>query len=170
MRLQVRALRNFGHIRTLALVKTDQGGTHLIEHEHRKTRPRTVPPGRTINRRIKLFGLDLRQMPEIRFKQTLLGGHLRRAFQMLHAAAATNTEMRASRRHPTRRLLEYPLGLRNLVGRLAANAGEFDRFAGQCPLDEDRLALKPRNPACFVIQRFNDSGRHATSLSKSSTF
>ena len=163
VRLQVRALGDLGHIRTFALVKADQRGAGLVEHEHRKTRPRTVSPRRAVNRRIKLLGLDLRQMPEIGFKQTLLGSHLRRAFQMLHAASTTNAIMRAPWRYPARRLLEHPLSARNLVGRLAANADEFHRLTRQCALDKDRLALKPRNPACFVIQRFNDSAWHTKS-------
>ena len=111
-----------------------------------------------MNRRQQLAGAHAADVPERVLEHALLGGDLRRRFQMLQAAAAADAEMRAKRRHTRRTGAQNTRGACKLVGRPPAMNLDADELAGQGPFDEHRFAVDARDAAAFLIERGDEDG------------
>ena len=166
VRRQVRAGRHVGDVAALPLMEADQHPALLGDETRREPGAEAIAPGRAVDRRVELLGAQAAEVPEVAFKHALLGGHLRRRIEVLHAATAAAAVMRALGRHPVGRGLEDAVGLRDLVVRFAAEAGVFDLLARQRALDENGFALEAGDPACLVVERFDDTDRHAAFLNE----
>ncbi|EXI91045.1 MAG: hypothetical protein AW11_00386 [Candidatus Accumulibacter regalis] len=164
------ALSHVGNVAALALAKANQHGVFLGHEANREAGAIAIPPRRTMNRRVQLLGPDLAKMAQGVLEQALLGGHLRSAIEMLHAAPTANAEMRTAWRHAIRRRLEDAQGPRLLIGRLAAVDGIVDALPRQGAVDEDRLAVDHDQPAPLVVQRSNDSCGHRVHPQKNGRF
>jgi hypothetical protein len=158
---QYLALLHIGDVTASPLAKADQHAAFLGHEANRQPRAIAVSPCRTMNRRVQLLGTDLAKMAQVVFEQALLGRHLRTGIEMLHAATATDAEMRAARRHTIRRRIENTQRPRLFVSRFAAMNGVFDALARQGAGDENRRAVDHDQPAPLVVQRVNGSGGHA---------
>jgi hypothetical protein len=106
-------------------------------------------------------------MPEIVFQYALLDSDLGGGIEVLHTAAATHAKMRAARRDAITGGFFDAQGPRQFIRRLPAIAGVFDTLARQGTFDKNGFPVKPGDAPAFVIQRFDDSGRHAKSRQKS---
>ena len=151
-------------------MKTDQHSSFLLHQPRRQAGAEAVPPLRSLNRRVQLLGNQPAKMPQVRFEHALLGGHLCGGVKMLHAAPAAHPEMRTFGHDATGRCRKNPLHPRDLVGGLLPVAGEFNALAGQGPFHEYRFAFKTGDSTRLVIQRFNDSNRHAATPSQNAGF
>ena len=147
-------------------MKADQHAAFFRHHARRQPRAETIAPERPVNRRIELLCRDATEVPEIGFEHALLGRHLALGGKMLHAAATAHPEMRAFRLDAVGGRLDHPQHACVFIGWLLTIAGEFNFFARQGTIDENGLAFQPRDAPPFVIQRFDNSDRHAMPLQK----
>ena len=120
-----------------------------------------IPPVWPFDGRQHLLGLHVADVFEVVFQHALLGGDLRAGIQVLHAAAAADTEVRAIRRYAKRTRSQYLLHRRLVIVRLRPHDARHHRFAGQPSLDEYGLAVIAGDALAFVIGGFNvERDRH----------
>ena len=164
MRRQDRAGIHHCDVAAALLMETDQNAALLRHVAHRQAGAPPVAPGGTGNRRQHCFRTQPRQMPQRVFEHALLDCCLRAHFEMLHAAAATDAEMRTVRFDALTGGFENGLGRGLLERRLASIARINNQFTGQAALDENSLAIHMGDAAPFVIQRFDQCLRHGGSV------
>src|SRR3990172_3215801 len=71
---------------------------------------------------------------------------------MLHRAAAAIAEMSAARRDPIRRGAQQLEHDCLVVPAASARTAQPQLLAGQCPVDENRVAVDPAHAAAFVVE------------------
>ena len=140
-----------GDVAAAPLMEADQHAALAGHLAHAEPGPVAIAPRLALDRRQHLFRADATDLPETVFEHPLLDRHLRRRVEMLHRAAPAHAEMLAMWLHPGRRTGQHGHQVRQLVARLAPEAGVLDRLAGQGAGDEDRLAVQASDSPSFVI-------------------
>ena len=116
-----------------------------------------IPPVWPFDGRKHLLGLHVADVFEVVFQHALLGGDLRADIQVLHAAAAADTEVRAIRRYANGLGRSTLLHRRLCHSSASTRDARHHRFAGQPTLDEYGLAVIAGDALAFVIGGFNVS-------------
>jgi hypothetical protein len=94
-------------------------------------------------------------MPERIFQYALLGCCLRSGIKVLHTAAATDTEMRATRRHAQAGWFKDGFDTGDFEVGFASETAVSYALSRKRSLNEDGLAIEVRNSPAFMVQRFN---------------
>ena len=139
-------------------MKTHQHRILFRDIPHRQASAVPIAPRRPIYRRQYQFGLNLADMLEIIFHDTLFRRNLGASIQVLHAAPPARPKILALRNYAAESRLEYLGNLRQLKVLFLSVRAIGNQFARQGAFDEDGFAVHVGNAAAFLIKGFNDNG------------
>ena len=158
VRRQVHATAHVGHVAGFSLMEADERAARQRQAAHAEAGAVPVAPLLAVDDGQQVPGLDLADPLQAVLEPALLGRHLGALVGVLRGAAATDAEVLARRLAPPGTGLEHADRL-SLVERAAGAGGaRLNGLACERALDEDDLALLPRDAAPFGVEGLDPEG------------